>query len=189
MDSKGDVYMEETIQQSVKITVRKEVVMRKAASTIAVITVVLLSAIVAFAAPNVEIKIRAEKEKVVTKEGKKEKKMVIAKETAPCDIIHYTILYRNTGNEDATAAVISDPIPEGAIYIPGTATEIGELTFSIDGGKTFKKPSLLTYEIKGSDGKTQKRVASPEEYTHIRWVIDRIPAGTNGKVSFQVKVK
>ncbi len=111
------------------------------------------------------------------------------KELHPGEIIHYTILYRNTGNENATNAVVSDPIPKGTVYIPGSATETGELSFSIDGGKTFKKPALLTYETKAANGAVEKRVASPEEYTHIRWVIDKIPAGANGKVSFQVKVK
>lgn len=164
--------------------------MKKAASVFAAITaILLLSAVVAFAAPNVEIKIKAEKEKVVTKDGKKVTKMVAAGNIVPGEIIHYTILYRNTGNEDATSAVLSDPIPAGTSYIPGSATVVGELTFSIDKGKTFKKPALLTYETKGSDGKIEKRVASPEEYSHIRWVIDKIPAGATGKVSFQVKVK
>lgn len=154
-----------------------------------VIAAMLLISAAAWGAPQVEVKVKAEKEKVVTKEGKKVTKMVAAKSFSPGEIIHYTILYRNTGNEDATSAVISDPIPKGTVYLPGSATETGELTFSIDGGKTFKKPALLTYEMKAPSGAIEKRTASPEEYTHIRWVIDRIPAGASGKVSFQVKVK
>ena len=39
------------------------------------------------------------------------------------------------------------------------------------------------------DGKTQKRVATPEEYTDIRWTIPTIAAGEKGSVSFKVKVK
>lgn len=181
--------MRETMQQLINTSVRREVAMRKAASAIGVMTVMLLSAVVAFAAPNVEIKIRAEKEKVVTKDGKKEKKMVVAKEIVPGDVIHYTILYRNTGNEVATNAVISDPIPAGTAYIVGSATDVGEVSFSVDGGKTFKTPSLLTYETKGAEGKMEKKAVSPEKYTHIRWVISKIPPGSNGKVSFEVKVQ
>jgi len=164
--------------------------MKKAISAfIAVTVMLLLSVMTAFAAPNVEVKIRAEKEKVVTKDGKKVTKMVAVKNITPGEIIHYTILYRNTGNEAATNAVVSDPIPKGTTYVPGSATDVEELSFSIDGGKTFKKPALLTYETKGATGAIEKRTASPEEYTDIRWVIDKIPAGANGKVSFQVKVK
>jgi len=163
--------------------------MRKYVASFTLLIAVFLLSAAAWAAPDVEIRIKTEKEKVVTKDGQKVKKMVAAKNFTPGEIIHYTVLYRNKGNEDATKAVINDPIPAGCIYIPGSATETGELSFSIDGGKTYKKPALLTYEVKAASGGMEKRTASPEEYTNIRWVIDRIPAGTNGKVSFQVKVK
>jgi uncharacterized repeat protein (TIGR01451 family) len=158
--------------------------MRKFIASFTLLVAVFLLSAAAWAAPDMEIKIKAEKEKVVTKDGQKVKKMVIAKTFLPGEIIHYTVLYRNKGTEDATGAVLSDPIPEGTVYIPGSASETGELTFSIDRGKAFNKPALLTYEVKGV-----KQVASPEQYTNIRWVIDRVPAGANGKVSFQVKVK
>jgi uncharacterized repeat protein (TIGR01451 family) len=163
--------------------------MRKYVASFTLLVAAFLLTAAAWAAPEVEIKIKTEKEKVVMKDGQKVTKMVAAKNFTPGEIIHYTILYRNKGNEDATKAVINDPIPAGCVYIPGSATEVGELTFSVDGGKTYNKPALLTYEVKASNGGMQKRTASTEEYTNIRWVIDRIPAGTNGKVSFQVKVK
>ncbi|MCM0080465.1 hypothetical protein L4X63_02570 [Geomonas sp. Red32] len=159
--------------------------MLKQAKIVILAMAVVLMATAAFAAPKVEIKIRAEKAKItVAKDGTKSTKMVLAKNFAPGEVIHYIVLYRNTGSEDATNAVISDPIPQGTVYIPGSASETGEVSFSIDGGKSFNRPALLTYQTRG-----EKRVASPEEYTNIRWVINRIPAGAQGKVSFQVKVK
>jgi len=60
-----------------------------------------------------------------------------------------------------------------------------EITFSIDNGKTFKKPSLLTYEVKLPSGKIEKRTASPEQYTHIRWTVSVIPAHGSGQVVFR----
>jgi uncharacterized repeat protein (TIGR01451 family) len=164
-------------------------IMRKYVASFTLLIAVFMFSAAAWAAPEVEIKIKTEKEKVVTKDGQKVKKMIATKNFIPGEIIHYTILYRNKGTEDATKAVINDPIPAGCVYIPGSATETGELTFSIDGGKTYNKPALLTYEVEATGGGMEKRTASPEEYTNIRWVIDSIPAGTNGKVSFQVKVK
>ncbi|GFO56519.1 hypothetical protein GMSM_35260 [Geomonas sp. Red276] len=163
--------------------------MKKQAKVVMLAMAVVLMATAAFAAPKVEIKIRAEKAKVtVAKDGTKSTKMVLAKSFTPGEVIHYIVLYRNAGNEDATAAVISDPIPQGTVYIPGSASEVGEVSFSIDGGKSYNRPALLTYQTKTASG-VEKRVASPEEYTNIRWVINRIPAGSQGKVSFQVKVK
>ena len=132
---------------------------------------------------------QAEKEVTVTENGEKVTKRVPAAEAAPGETVIFTITYENTGDEAATNVVVNDPIPEGTAYIPGSATETGEVTFSIDGGKTYKKPSLLTYEVTNPDGSKEKRTASPEQYTNIRWQLPEIPAGEKGEVSFRVKVK
>lgn len=143
----------------------------------------------AWAQPKVTITIKAEKEVSVTAKGKQVKKRVAAKGVQPGEEIIYTLNYANSGTEAAKDVVISDPIPAGTSYIPGSASELGDLTFSIDKGKSFKKPTLLTYELKGSVGKVEKKVATPDEYTDIRWTIPQVPAGGKGSVSFKVKVK
>ena len=143
----------------------------------------------AWGQPNVAITIKAQKEVTVTIQGKQVKKKIAAKGVQPGDEIIYTLSYVNSGNEAATDVKISDPIPAGTVYIPGSASEAAELTFSIDKGKSFKKATLLTYEVKGSDGKMQKKAASPEDYTDIRWILASVPAGGKGSVTFKVKVK
>lgn len=146
----------------------------------------LIPAVNVFATPQVSISITAEKEVTINKQ----KKMIVAKDIKPGDVIFYTIRFINSGDSTATNAVLDDPIPQGTIYIPGTADGNNtDITFSMDGGKTFKKPSLLTYEVKLPGKKAEKKVASPEQYTHIRWVISTISAGGKGQVGFQVKVK
>ena len=143
----------------------------------------------AWAQPKVAITIKAEKEVSVTAKGKQVKKRIAAKGVQPGEEIIYTLSYINSGTEAAKDVVISDPIPAGTAYIPGSASEAGDLTFSIDKGKSFKKPTLLTYELRGSDGKVEKKAATPEDYTDIRWTIPTIPAAGKGSVSFKVKVK
>lgn len=143
----------------------------------------------ALAAPKVDIKIVAEKEVAVVKNGKQTKKMIAAKKFAPGETIQYTLTYTNSGTEKATNVVISDPIPKGTSYISGSATETGNLTFSVDGGKTFNKAALLTYDANLTGGKKEKRTAGSDQYTDIRWVIDTVEPGTSGKVSFRVKVQ
>lgn len=158
--------------------------MKKFVPLLIALALLLLSAKV-FAKSLVSISITAEKEVTVNKVTKK----VAATTINPGDVIFYTLNYINSGDEAATSAVLDDPIPAGTVYIPGSAYGEGaEIIFSID-GKTFKKPSLLTYEIKNRNGSIEKRTASPEEYTHIRWVIPQIAAGAKGHVGFQVRIK
>ncbi len=150
-----------------------------------VASVLLLLSAEVFAKSLVSISITAEKEVTVNKVTKK----VAATTINPGDVIFYTLNYINSGDDAATSAVLDDPIPAGTAYILGSAYGEGaEIIFSID-GKTFKKPSLLTYEIKNRNGSMEKRTASPEDYTHIRWVIPKIAAGAKGKVGFQVRIK
>ena len=143
----------------------------------------------AWGQPKIAITIKAQKEVTVTVQGKQIKKMIAAKGVQPGEEIVYTLSYVNSGSEAAKDVVISDPIPAGTAFIPGSASELGDLAFSIDHGKSYKKPTLLTYELRGGDGKVQKKVASPEDYTDIRWTIPSVAAGGKGSVNFKVKVK
>ena len=161
---------------------------KKVVVAAAVVAVMLLPAM-AMAAAKIVVSISAEKEVVVTENGKKVMKMAAAKEFVPGDTISYTINYTNTGNEAATNAVIDDPVPLGTAYVNDSATGTGaDIMFSIDKGKTFKKPTLLFYEV-DVEGKKVKKTASPDLYTDIRWTITSIPAGASGKVGFKVRVK
>lgn len=149
----------------------------------------LASPLAALAQPKVAISIKAQKEVTVTVKGKQVKKKIAAKGFLPGEEIIYTLSYTNSGTEPATDVLITDPIPAGTSYIPGSASEADKATYSINNGKSYSKPTLLTYEIKTTAGKTEKRVATPEEYTDIRWTIPSVPPGGKGSVSFRVKVK
>ena len=153
------------------------------------ITLALLIPLTAWAAPKVELSITAEKSVIVEENGQMVTKQVVATEVTAGETLTYTITYVNSGDENATNIAIVDPLPEGSSYIAGSASQTGELTFSADNGKTYKKPSLLTYEVKNSSGTTEQKVASPEQYTHVRWLIPVIAAGEKGSVSFQVLMK
>jgi uncharacterized repeat protein (TIGR01451 family) len=160
---------------------------RISSTLIAVMLVALPLA--AWAQPKIAITVKAQKEVTVTVQGKQVKKLIAAKGVQPGEEIIYTLSYLNSGSEAARDVIISDPIPAGTAFLPGSASDSGDLAFSIDNGKSYKKPTLLTYEQKGGDGKAQKRVATPEDYTDIRWTIPSVPAGGKGSVNFKVKVK
>jgi uncharacterized repeat protein (TIGR01451 family) len=163
--------------------------MRKQVPLIAILALLLLP-VGAIAKPLVSVSITAEKEVTVVKSGQKTTKKIAATRIEPGDVIFYTLNYINSGDEAATSVVLDDPIPLGTVYLPGSAFGDGaEITFSIDNAKSFKKPSLLVYELKGANGQKEKRTASPEEYTNIRWVIGKVDAGAKGTVGFQVRIK
>jgi uncharacterized repeat protein (TIGR01451 family) len=147
----------------------------------------LLLPSLALAAPDVQVAITAEKIVVLEEGGKHIEKRVPATDVLPGDVIVYTLQYENKGDEAAQNVVLNDPIPQGTSYVVDCAfSPAAEVSFSID-GKSFKNPSLLTYMVK-KNGKTEQRKASPEQYTHIRWVVKKIPAGKSGVVGFRVKV-
>lgn len=156
--------------------------------TVAALMLVVMP-IAAWGEPKIAITIKAQKEVTVKINGKEAKRKIAAKGVKPGDELIYTLTYVNSGTDAAKDVVISDPIPAGTAYVPGSASEVGDLTFSIDQGKSYKKATLLTYEIKSGDGSMQKRAASPDDYTDIRWTVREIPAGGKGSVNFKVKVK
>ncbi|MDX8377316.1 MAG: hypothetical protein R8L53_04765 [Mariprofundales bacterium] len=157
---------------------------------IIIILVLLLLPAMAQATPDVKITVLAEKQIVVEENGQKVVKRVPAENIQPGETVIYQLHYENKGDDDAVNAVIVDPMPDNTIYIDGSAFGAGsDIDFSIDGGKSYKKPSLLTYDVAVADGKKEQRTASPEQYTHIRWTVHVIPAGKSGMASFQVRVQ
>lgn len=157
---------------------------------ILVVALTLLPIAALAAKANVAVTIKAEKEITIKENDKEIRKVIEAKESLSGEIITYTLNFTNSGDAPASNVVLNDPIPTGTAYIFGSATEVGaDVSFSIDKGKTFKKPSMLTYEMSLPGGGKEKRTASPEQYTDIRWIIPTIPPGGKGSVSFKVKVK
>jgi uncharacterized repeat protein (TIGR01451 family) len=144
----------------------------------------------AMAEPQVEIKTVSEKEILEKVNGREITKIVPATEIEPGQNMIFRLKYANTGDEKATNVVINNPIPKDTAYLVGSAFgKNSKITFSIDSGQTFKKPSLLKYEVQGPNGKLVTKLASPENYTDIRWIIKEIIPGAQGEVGFKIKVK
>ena len=142
------------------------------------------------AEPQVEIQTVSEKEIIEKVDGREIVKIVPATEIEPGQNLIFRLKYANNGDEKATNVVINNPIPKDTAYLVGSAFgKNSKITFSIDSGQTFKKPSRLNYEIKSPDGKSAQKVASPEQYTDIRWIIQEIAPGEQGEVGFKVNVK
>ena len=163
--------------------------MRKNISRLILLPLLVFVSGVAWAKPQIKLSMTSEKEVTVKQGGKNVVKRMPASDIEPGQILIFTIKYTNAGNEKATNVVINNPIPKETVYEVGSAKGGSEITFSIDNGKDFKRPSLLTYEVTGPDGKKIRKKASPEQYTHVRWLISEVPPGGSGEVSYRARVK
>ncbi len=149
----------------------------------------LLFAGTASARPRVELQVTQLRELTEAGPDGTVVRLVPTREAHPGDVVQYVLQYVNRGDEVARDAVIADPIPQGTTYLAGSAVgEAAEITFSSDGGRTFASAVRLTYEIKTPSGAVEKRIATPGDYTHIRWVLEAVPPGAGGSVSFKVRV-
>jgi uncharacterized repeat protein (TIGR01451 family) len=150
---------------------------------------VCLAAMAAQAKARIVVSIQQTREITETTPTGKVSRFVPATSASPGDVLEYVLVYSNQGDELATNAVIEDPVPKGTRFIANSAAGDGaEITFSNDNGKTFAPAVKLTYEVKLPSGAVERRVATPSEYTNIRWTIARVPAGASGKVMFRVRV-
>ena len=159
-------------------------------SPLQVLAALLIFSSSAWATPQIAVSLEAAKEIVEVKNGVATIQTVPATAAVSGDTIVYTITYTNKGNEAAVNAVINNPVQAGMSYIDNSVSGKGaEASFSIDGGKTYKSPSLLTYEASLPGGVTEKLTARPEEYTHIRWTVRSVAPGASGTVGFKARIK
>ena len=116
---------------------------------------------------------------------------VPADQVYPEDTVEYTLVYRNTGESPASDVGFVGPVPSGTTYLDKTATDIEGLSpvFSIDGGKSYHQ-APVTYEVIRKDGSSEKKTATPEMITHIKWVLSgNFDVGEEATVTYRVQVK
>lgn len=156
---------------------------------LAAVTLILTVA-AAWAAPKIEIILTAEVELKEVVDGKEVVKRIPAAEAGPGQTIYYTLTYRNSGDAKATNVNLNDPIPKETMYVADSAFGEGAtITFSADGGQTYQEEARVTYKIKNADGSVNEKTAAPDQFTHIRWTVQSVPAGFGGIVGFEAMVR
>jgi uncharacterized repeat protein (TIGR01451 family) len=123
----------------------------------------------------------------VDKDGTKHTDVVPVGRVLPGTEVIWNVNYEIIGNQPVTDAVITDPIPQHMDYVDGTAAgDKAEITFSVDGGKTWGKPETL--QVKNADG--TMHAAAPKDYTDIRWIIKgTLASGAKGTVTFRATLQ
>ncbi|MES2917066.1 MAG: hypothetical protein V4729_00450 [Pseudomonadota bacterium] len=161
------------------------------ARNLAALAVLLLPFVstAAQARPQLEMSVAAEKDVTVTEAGKQVVKRVKADKSAPGETLIFTLTYKNAGDEKAVDVKLDNPVPNGTRYVVNSATGANtQISYSVDGGKTFARPEQLTVE-RTTAGKKEKVRAQAVDYTTIRWVIAEIAPGQSGLVSFRAQVQ
>ena len=106
------------------------------------------------------------------------------------EIVNWSIASNNDGNAVAHDYKTVGQIPKGTSFVEGSAKADGRanVTYSIDGGKTFTAKPMIAE--KQPDG-TMKQVAAPVSmYTQLRYEwADPLAAGGKLTANYQVRVK
>ena len=148
--------------------------------------VLILAASSAFAIAqeqaHLDVRTVVQKEEVVVNDdGERETRLVEAGTVVPGERVVYTITFRNVSDETADNVVITNPIDSNLTYVNGSAFGPGTvIEFSVDGGNTWGASEALTVTEDG-----QKRPATANDFTHVRWVMQNdLAAGAQGMARF-----
>ena len=123
----------------------------------------------------------------VASDGSKHTDIVPAGRVLPGTEVIWNVNYEIVGADSVSNAVITDPVPENMVYVAGSAAgDNADISFSVDGGKTWGKPETL--QVKNADG--TMRVAMPKDYTGIRWILKgKLAPGAKGTVTFHATLQ
>lgn len=118
-------------------------------------------------------------------DGERQTELVPATTVVPGDVVIYTTTVENIANEAADNVVITNPVPEHLSYVAGSAFGPGMvIEFSVDGGASFAAAEDLTVD---DDGRT--RTARPQEFTHVRFVLQgELAAGAQSLARFRARL-
>ena len=114
-------------------------------------------------------------------------KLVPADALSAGDELVITVTFLNTTQHALDGVRITQPIPPTMRYLESSGVGPGsEVLYSADGGTTYGQPSELG--VVTPEG--VRRVATPSDYTHVRWLIKApLAAGARGFVRFRATVR
>lgn len=141
-----------------------------------------------YAASAISVNSVAETEiEVLGQNGQKTLKRAPVDKAMPGTVVIFTTTFENRGQKPASNIVLNNPIPNDTEYQAGSAFgDNTEITFSVDGGKTFGFAEHL--KLIAADG--TQHIAPAKAYSHIRWTYKgALATGAQGVVGFKAAIK
>ena len=111
-----------------------------------------------------------------------EARLVEPQGVVPGDTLVFTTRYRNDGAAPVTNFVIVNPVSADLLLSDEAATQT---EVSVDGAQNWGQLADLTV----IDIESQERAATPQDITHLRWVLSEIPPAGAGEVQFSATVR
>jgi uncharacterized repeat protein (TIGR01451 family) len=108
----------------------------------------------------------------------------------PGETLHWTITSENKGDADAVGYKAVGKIPSGTSFVADSAKAegAGNVTYSIDGGKSFSKEPMI--EEKQSDGSVKLIPAPVSMYSQVRFEWGKsLTSNEKLNASYDVRVK
>lgn len=122
-------------------------------------------------------------DKVVTADGQAKHVLSDPEVVVPGDRLLFRTEYRNTGAQEVTDFVVTNPLPQSVALDPGAKAPA---EVSVDGGATWG--ALESLSVKDAATGT-KRPAQLSDVTHVRWVLKSVKPGEKGEVTFNAIVR
>jgi len=121
--------------------------------------------------------------KLLEQVGKSSTVLKSLNEAIPDAVVAYEHTLYNPTATLATDLVFTDIVPEHTTFVKDSAKCNGcTLLYSVDGEVFEKASELFTYQS-GS-----LRLAHPEEYRHVRWVIDKLEPHSRQRIIFKTQI-
>lgn len=123
------------------------------------------------------------RESSVAQNGKQGHRFVPAGVLAQGDTVFYTVQIRNPTALAQRDVAVVQRVPANTTYVRGSASGPSTVvTFSVDGGQTFRPEKELQVAAEGGP----PRPAKVQDYTHIRWQLrNALAPGAVALVRFQ----
>lgn len=103
--------------------------------------------------------------------------------------LYFRLQVANKGSEPVAEVVIDNPIPARTTYVPESAGGgKAQIEFSLDNGDSYARAEELLYEVVTEGNAIELKIAEPEKYSVIRWIIEEILPGRMEELYFQVNV-